>query len=89
MKIFIGIMVIFFACSNQTKYTPVAQVHVIDTIPQNVYVCDSLHRTIDSLKNRLFISEYKVQRVKYYLNITLRNPSQTKFLKGWIKRAVQ
>jgi transposase-like protein len=49
---------------------------------------DSLQHTIDSLSRKLFLAEYKIQRVKYYLNIAMKNPSQTKFLKGWIKRAI-
>jgi hypothetical protein len=43
----------------------------------------------DSLKERLFVSDYKLQRVRYYLNIAIKNPSQTKFLKGWIRRAIE
>lgn len=43
----------------------------------------------DSLKTKLFISDYKLERVRYYLNICLRNPSQDKFLKGWIRRAIE
>ena len=43
----------------------------------------------DSLKERLFVSDYKLQRVRYYLNIAINNPSQTKFLKGWIRRAIE
>lgn len=43
----------------------------------------------DSLKERLFVSDYKLQRVRYYLNIAIKNPSQTKFLKGWIGRAIE
>jgi hypothetical protein len=49
---------------------------------------DSLQHTIDSLSRKLFLAEYKIQRVKYYLHIAIKNPSQTKFLKGWIKRAI-
>jgi hypothetical protein len=45
--------------------------------------------TIDSLKTALFLSEFKVTKVRKYLNICLHNPSQDKFLKGWIKRAIQ
>jgi hypothetical protein len=51
--------------------------------------CDSLKKTIDSLSKKMFVSNYKLERVRYYLNITLRKPSQTKFLKGWIKRAIE
>jgi hypothetical protein len=51
--------------------------------------CDSLQNIIDSLTSKLFVSNYKLERVRYYLKICLRNPSQDKFLKGWIKRAIQ
>lgn len=44
---------------------------------------------LDSVKSKLFIESYKVERVKYYLNICLRNPSQDKFLKGWVRRAIE
>lgn len=43
----------------------------------------------DSLKTELFMAQFTVTRVKYYLDICLKNPSQDKFLKGWIKRAIQ
>ncbi len=43
----------------------------------------------DSLKTALFLANYKLTRVNYYLNICLKRPSQTKFLAGWIKRAIQ
>jgi hypothetical protein len=46
-------------------------------------------KTIDSLNTELFLSEFRVERVRYYLNICIKNPSQDKFLKGWIKRAIQ
>jgi len=46
-------------------------------------------RENDSLKTALFIAQYKVNRVRYYLNICLRNPSQDKWLKGWVLRAIK
>jgi len=39
-------------------------------------------KTIDSLKTELFLSQFRVQKVRYYLNICIKNPSQDKFLKG-------
>ncbi len=58
--------------------------------------CDSLRRQYDSivhvnkgLRMDLFLANYKVEKVRYYLNITLRKPTQTKFLKGWIRRAIE
>lgn len=56
----------------------------IDTIK---VVVENKHLT-DSLKTALFISNYKIERVRYYLNICLKNKSQDVFLKGWIDRAI-
>jgi hypothetical protein len=42
----------------------------------------------DSVTADLFLSNYKVEKVRYYLNICLKNKTQDKFLKGWIRRAI-
>lgn len=51
--------------------------------------CDSIKKLSDSVAAKLFLAQYKLERVRYYLKICLRNPSQDKFLKGWIKRAIE
>ena len=43
----------------------------------------------DSLKTRLSLANFKLERVKYYLKICQRRPSQTKFLVSWINRAIK
>jgi hypothetical protein len=43
----------------------------------------------DSLKRVLFVANYKIERVKYYLKICQRNPKQVKFLVSWINRAIK
>jgi len=48
-----------------------------------------LIKTNDSLRSKLFLANYKVEKVKYYLAICTRNPSQKKFLFGWMRRAVE
>ncbi len=45
-------------------------------------------RINDSLKTALFLSNYKVEKVRYYLKICNKTPSNNKFLKGWVTRAV-
>lgn len=50
---------------------------------------DSLKAVIKTLNSKLFLANYKVERVRYYLKIAIKNPSQTKFLKSWIGRAIQ
>lgn len=47
------------------------------------------HKQNDSLRTRLFLVNYKVEKVKFYLNLCTKNSSQDKFLKGWIRRAVE
>lgn len=44
---------------------------------------------IDTLKTQLFISNYKVEKVKYYLKIVNRDRTQEVFLRGWVTRAVE
>ncbi len=56
---------------------------------QGTQVHDQLKKENDSLRSRLFVVNYKIERVRYYLNIALQNPSQDKFLKGWVKRAIE
>lgn len=59
-----------------------------------IYITDTLFienkcEDVNHIKDELFIANYKLERVRYYLNICLRNKSQDKFLKGWIRRALQ
>jgi len=43
----------------------------------------------DSLTMKLFLAQFKVARVQRYIGIVDHDPTQLKFLKGWIKRAIQ
>jgi hypothetical protein len=66
------------------------EAHIADLLSEKkevIHIRDK--RVEDSLITALFIANYKVERVRYYLNICLKNPSQDKFLKGWIRRAIQ
>lgn len=76
MKLFWAIPFFFFM-----HFTP-------PTIPLQSN-CDQLKKENDSLRSKLFLANYKVEKVRFYLNLTIKNPSQTKFLKGWVKRAIQ
>lgn len=49
---------------------------------------DSLQHLTDSLSKALFLSNYRIHQARYYLKICVNNPSQTKFLKGWMNRAL-
>lgn len=64
--------------------------YTLDSIPpkvDTVYIMSTLQ--IDSLQERLFVAEYKLGRIKAYKEIVDRNPSQIKFLKGWINRVLE
>lgn len=95
--------IFFYSCSNpkspdpeikiihDTVYvsvkseTPISTLPVSDCIPR----LNKLSKINDSLSAKLFVSNFKINKVKFYLNICLKNSSQDKFLKGWIRRAVQ
>jgi len=51
-------------------------------------VNDSLIHLIDSLKTKLFLANYKVEQVKFYVKICERKPNQKIFLIGWLKRCL-
>ncbi|MBC7947751.1 MAG: hypothetical protein H7Y42_07715 [Chitinophagaceae bacterium] len=51
--------------------------------------CGMISLRVDSLKTALFLANYKLEKIRYYLNICLRNPSQDRFLKGWVRRALE
>lgn len=65
---------------KDTVYVPA--VNTIMYKPSPVSNCDSF-------KTKLFISNYKIERVKHFLRIVDNNPTQIKYLKGWVRRAVQ
>jgi hypothetical protein len=50
---------------------------------------DSLKRENDSLRIKLFLANYKVEKVRFYIKICMNKPSQDKFLKGWVRRAIE
>lgn len=46
--------------------------------------------TNDSLKTALGLANSKIEKVKYYVNICLKNPVQKKYFFGWIsQRAIK
>lgn len=50
---------------------------------------DSLIRKNKQLKDELFLANFKVEKVKTYIKIVERKPSQRVFLLGWVRRAVK
>lgn len=43
----------------------------------------------DSVARLLKLQNFRINRIKYYLNICIKHPKNDKFLKGWIARALQ
>ena len=50
---------------------------------------DSLKSKNKRLKDHIFDSDYKIEKVRYYLKIVDKNPTQIKYLKGWCYRAIK
>lgn len=42
----------------------------------------------DSLKVENFILKYKINRIKQYDSIVIRNSSQSKYFRGWVRRVI-
>ena len=47
----------------------------------------ALNNKLDSISSKLFISEYKLNRIKYYNDIA-GNKNNIKYLRGWINRVI-
>lgn len=65
-------------------------IRVTDTVYQDVPIYDTVYvGNCDSLQMRLRAANFRLHRIRYYTNICNRNPSQDKFLRGWINRALK
>jgi hypothetical protein len=49
---------------------------------------DSFQAVNNKLAKDLLHNKLIIKNAQYYLNITIKNPSQDKFLKGWMRRAL-
>lgn len=91
---YLFIIMILVSCCTPKKATIVQTktdtVHVIvrDTVVlhDTIFVTDNT--AIKQLNNKLFLANFKIERVRYYLKICQRRPSQVKFLVSWIHRAI-
>lgn len=90
------------ACVQSPVEKEVIYVPVKDTISDNSNVIrivnlerelqltrDSLNNVRDSIGEDLFVTRYKLNRIKYYTNLVDKKPSQMKFYKGWINRVLK
>lgn len=97
MKLFY-IAILFVGCSASAKKEikipsiDTIKVQLINADPVTMVAADTTYpysKIIDSLRNKLFVANFKIERIKYYLKICRKNPVQKKYLMSWISRAVQ
>jgi hypothetical protein len=104
MKFFLLIFLFsFVGCKNQIEQhscdCSIDSARIVDSMRLNALLSADIdpHDTIikfddklyDSLRNALYLANFRIERVRFYLNICLKNSSQDKFLKGWIGRAIK
>lgn len=77
-----------------TVFIPKIDTVIVEVEKENVGVI-KLQKDVDSLKvannklgKELLHSKQVIENAKYYLNIVNKNPSQQKFLRGWMNRAL-
>lgn len=95
---YLALLILLASCQPKqtTKVVTIKDtVFVHDTLVKtNIYI-DTVFvecpkkRELDSLKEKVFVAEYKLQRISKFVRICTANPSQDKFLKGWITRALK
>jgi hypothetical protein len=58
------------------------------TQPSKTTECAKLQKSYDSLIWVNKAQAFRIERVKFYVKICQRNPTQKKFLLGWVNRSV-
>lgn len=81
--------------TNKYKKEIKEQVEVIDSLKeeiQNILIENETYKSAlnnsDSIKVENFILKYKINRIKQYDSIVIRNKSQSKYFRGWVRRVV-
>lgn len=71
------------------------QIEIIDSLKgelQKVIIENESYKsalnTSDSLKVENFILKYKINRIKQYDSVVIRNSSQSKYFIGWVRRVI-
>ena len=59
-----------------------------DTTIQQKAINDSTKHLIDSLRTKLFLANYKVEQIKFYVKLCDKKKSQKVFLLGWLHRVL-
>ena len=57
--------------------------------PAIVYDCPAMKSKYDSMSMALKLANFRLNRIRVYLAICDKHPVDNKFLKGWVKRALQ
>lgn len=104
MRIVLALLIVInFSCKAQeskyfqklsvkpvkTQWEPIAIQAKMETDSMLKPQIDSIIHFSDSLRTQLFLANYKLEKIKYYLNIVNRKPSQIVFLKGWLNRVLK
>lgn len=73
-----------FICKTDTLYYP-------DTVYVGMadHLVDSLAADNKNLAQQLLNAKLKLKNIEYYVNLAAKNPSQQKFLVGWLKRPLE
>ena len=71
------------------------QTEVIDSLKgelQKVIIENESYKSTlansDSIKFENFVLKYKINRIKQYDSIIIRNSSQSKYFRGWVRRVI-
>lgn len=79
---------------NQDTIYSVEVVYVTDTIlilelkDEIKILRDSLERVTNEITYENYINARRIEKIKYYINITERNPTNQKFFFGWVRRTM-
>lgn len=95
------LIVLVFACvkhpvegnhthnTTDTIYINLSDLEKDSIIQQHKVIVDSLQELNDSLNAKLFVANYKLERVSYYCNVVDKKQTNIKYLKGWIRRVLE
>lgn len=88
MRIVVLALFILSSCNPSKVENQIVVVH--DTVyAARAVNCDSLLTANDSIDKALFKAAFAIERVRYYMACVDRKPSNIKYLKGWVKRAIE
>lgn len=79
---------------QQDSITIAKQQQIIESLTDSITIlkhqdCKDVQKRCDSLRTALAVQNYRVGRIRYYVGICNRRPSQDKFLRGWINRTLR